>query len=124
MDNSLEKIKTMLYEDTYRWQCPTYCGVVVVPEDCLKKTMNFLKEFTVGEKGICLRYNSITFSTGGSLLVRTGDKYQHEFQCDHAGMQYTSILICQGHVTPRDNIDYLLSRARSSSSHDSKVVIM
>ncbi|MCP4991939.1 MAG: hypothetical protein GY928_39580, partial [Colwellia sp.] len=104
--STIENIKQMILEDSHRWQCPNYSGVVVVPEDLVGAVSGFLKEFLVGEEGYTHRRQEIRFDTGARLLIRVGERSEAGFQQEHCGMCYTSIMVAN-HCTCYSNINYL-----------------
>ena len=123
MKNSImENIKTMILEDSHRWDCPKYCGVVVVPKKYAQPTMNYLKEFTCGEEGVNVQRKQLKLGQGGLVLVREHKPNTH-FVMDHCGAEYTSIL-CSSSEAESANMSYLMSRMRSTSEHTSKFLVM
>ena len=140
----MENIKTMLLEDSHRWQDPKYCGLVVVHPDMVEDVVSMIC-FEFPEEVATLKvgfWDNITFKRGGTLTVTHMDSPEgshRKAEHNHAGMEYTSImfslLFCGNGrdlhtihtLTCGENINcmaYMMSRLRSGSVHASKFVIM
>ena len=91
----MKNLKEMLEQDSYRWQDPKYCGVLVTSEDLVEDVVNLLRNYVCGGDGIMPQRKEVRFETGARLIVRSGDKDITRFQQDHCGMQYTSIMVDQ-----------------------------
>ncbi len=42
MNNTMDNIKQMILEDSHRWQCPKYRGVVVVHPDMVEDVISMI----------------------------------------------------------------------------------
>ena len=138
----LQTILTMLEEDKHRWDCPDYCGVVVVHPDLVEDTLSLVSVEFSGDVA-SLRtggWNTFTLKGGGRLTVTHMESEKgtiRRAEHDHAGMQYTSIMFhmpfAGGYgdlrrVVTGEGISncfmYMMTRLRSESKYASKFVMM
>ncbi len=120
--NTIDNIKQMILEDSHRWQCPKYSGVVVVPEDLVEETFDYLKGFTVGEDNMLVQRKLLRFEAGGQLWV-TSAKAPAPFEMEHCAAEYTTVMVnkwCLCH----QRVGYIMTRLRTQSEHPSKFVMM
>ena len=69
-DNTMENIKTMILEDSHRWQCPNYNGVVVVHPDMIEDVVSMIcVEFPEDVASLKVQRNIFTLKSGGELNV-------------------------------------------------------
>ena len=144
MNKHLKTIHTMLEEDKHRWDCPDYCGVVVVHPDLVEDTLSLISvNFSDEVKSLRLGgWNKFSLQGGGRLTIthmeRVPDGTQRRAEHDHAGMEYTSIMFSTAWWGGSDLrnvnyplgecrtncITYMMSRLRSRSKYVSKFVMM
>ncbi len=143
--STIENIKQMILEDSHRWQCPKYSGVVVVHPDQVKDVLNYIN-FTFDAE-LNMQRGEVKFDTGAMLKVvhmkarfynGSGDIYRKP-EHDFAGWQLTSVMFSStfsGGVDGLPSLEnlkgggnincmaYMMSRLRSPSEHPSKFVMM
>ena len=98
--------------------CKDYCGVFIVSVENLR----YLKHVMGLEKdSFWYCPNEIRHPSGGTIKIWTYDKdYANTYQ----GMNFTSIIIDKSVVKDGDFLGYMLSRNRSFSKYESKMVIV
>ncbi len=145
MNNTLDNIKQMILEDSHRWQCPNYSGVVVVHPDMVEDVISMIcvehpDKIETYKKGSF--WKDFKFKGGGDLTVshmESPEGTHRKAEHNHAGCQYTSVMFSEAfagrfqqlrqlpNLVDGENIScmaYMMSRNRSESEHPSKFVMM
>ena len=139
----LQTIRTMLEEDKHRWDCPDYCGVVVVHPDLVEYVVEMIKaNFDNYVVSLKVQRKQFTLKSGGSLTITHMESVVYgttrRAWHNHVGMEYTSVMFSHtwwggdelrtvkyplGEC--RTNcITYMMSQLRSRSKYVSKFVMM
>ncbi len=144
----MEKIEKMLQDDSCRWDCPEYNGVIFVHPDQVEYTIDYLcvvySDRVNGLKSSNHSWNKVGLYGGGELLVThlgpVGLIQDNRLAAhDHAGCRYTSVMLsldvaggpsdlrtipCLLNGKVFKNIEYLMTRMQSKSKYFSKFVMM
>ncbi len=143
--NTIDNIKQMILEDSHRWQCPKYSGVVVVHPDQVEDVISMVcvehpdKTETFNKGSF---WKDFKFKGGGNLTVSHMESPEgtlRKAEHNHAGMRYTSVMFSFSfagsfeqlrqlpNLVDGEQINcmaYMMSRLYSQSEHPIKFVMM
>lgn len=137
----MEQLFNELIVESAKIYDPNYIGLVVVHPDDVDSVVEFMRNVSSDMVIEQKKYGAtLKVKEGGEMHVRTATSDNWHF--NHAGMQYTTIIISAGHkgkcvfdvddsfkefvnvcnVKLSESIPYMISRLRSQSKHPERLV--
>lgn len=125
MSKHLDNIKKELYCERLRWDCPNYYCTIVTSEKLFEDIMWFCESWD--NITYNRQRNLITLKYGGQIRLQALEGLtETKVGQNNGGCQYTTVLfnldneVYKGGV---QGITYMMSRLRSESKYDSRMVI-